>query len=88
MTSSSLHQEATRLATELEQALDDPSAEASFFLNLVDRYAEVLGTLRETRPDHGATDSSSQAADTAPEAGLMLAFVVTCALMLSVLSIL
>lgn len=92
MTPSTLHQQARRLAAQLEQTLDDPVADAGNFLGVVDRYAEVLDALRPTPPGMVVPGASSQAAAAArpasAEAGLLLAFVVTCVLIFSVLYVL
>ena len=42
-----LYLEAERLASEIEQALNDPAATTDTFFQDIDRYAEVLAKLRQ-----------------------------------------
>lgn len=85
-----LHQEAQRLATLLETTLHDPMAAEEDFSQAVDRYAEVLHTLREAATTTQSALTLDEAVDptsrwSRPEANLIKGFALIFAFVLSVL---
>jgi len=86
-----LHKEAQRLATLLEATLHDPAAAEEDFLQAVDRYAEVLHTLREatTTAEHALVNEVPDPTSprNRPEVNLITGFALICAFILSVLYI-